>query len=266
MRVNFCVVALSTISAICCYADDAQRKSRLDHLMQLAGDVQLQVMDSDGSNVNAVLSKKPLLKYTNPIFEEQADGALLMWTIGELPVAFASYSIRFEREVYHEFVSTATKPMQCQTTNKVNWAPKAEAGKRVPFQTKIAPPDSERLRLVHMRRLAERFGAKEMRLLTTPLHRYSSPKDGIIDGAVFSLVRANDPEVLVIIEAHKSGQGQATWRYSLGRMNSQDVTVTLDEEVIWEVKNYWKNPKSMHDPYLEAFDSPLSPGLALPTK
>lgn len=111
-----------------------------------------------------------------------------------------------------------------------------------------------------MKRLAEKIKSAENRLLPTPLYRYSSKAHGVIDGAVFALVTANDPEVLIVIEAY-ANDSTMKYRYKLGRMNSQPRKVFFGDEEIWDLQGFWRNPKSPNDPYIERRDSTLPANL-----
>ena len=42
-------------------------------------------------------------------------------------------------------------------------------------------------------KVSQRVGELQLRLLPQPLHRYTAPKQGILSGGLFALVRATDP-------------------------------------------------------------------------
>ena len=85
--------------------------------------------------------------------------------------------------------------------------------------------------------------------------------DGVLDGAVFSLSQANDPEVLVQLELNRdSSDGVANWSYSLARMSTTRMKVRLDDKVVWEADGYWRQPRSPNDPYMENFGDTPKPG------
>ena len=97
----------------------------------------------------------------------------------------------------------------------------------------------------------EPFDATQLRLLTQPIYRYASDQHGIVDGALFAFVVANDPELILQIETVKDGDDFA-WRYLLARMTSLKVDVQFDGESVWDVPNYWKTGGRRPDrPYIE---------------
>lgn len=237
--------------------------TRAGFLLQRADTLTIQRVNDDGTVDLAKRVSEPVLKYTNPLYEAQSDGVLLVWTIDSVPVTFASYSIRHEKRVFKELAVCSETALQCKRDGNAVWMPKPVI-KRTVFDTELPVPANERLRLRTMKRLAQQFQSGKKRVLTTPLYRYESEKSGVIDGAVFTLSDTNDPEILVIIEAFESpNQDSKGWRYTLARMNSQPQQVYLNGTLLWDLKGYWKNPRSRTDPYLEALDADLPEQLKL---
>ena len=229
---------------------------RLDHLLSLASKLKIEAQ-LDGEAKLAQLRQAPLLRYTNPLFDAQSDGALLLWTIDNLPVALSSYSIRHDSKVFTEFVSISNSSLTCRRDDQLIWNPTTNGFATRVFPDSAPPPENRRLRLLVMKRLAERISTSTNdRLLPTPLHRYSSPQHGVLDGAVFALVTANDPELLIVIEAQKRDDRTA-WYYRLGRMAAPPRTVQLDGTKVWDITGYWRNPRSRQDAYREQLDSAL---------
>ena len=94
---------------------------------------------------------------------------------------------------------------------------------------------------------------ESLRRLPQPLSRYSSEEAGIVDGAVFALSQGTDPEALLVIEAAEKDTGPDAWRHTLARMSSQSMRFYLDEQEVWSVEGYWRNPRSKTDAYVEAY-------------
>lgn len=96
------------------------------------------------------------------------------------------------------------------------------------------PDKAEDGRLQQMQKLLERFGGSEEYLggeaifdiQPKPIYRYpkSSRSD---DGAIFCLVRAGDPEALLVLETSKDG-----WQYMIGRMTANPMSYKLDGKKI----------------------------------
>lgn len=129
------------------------------------------------------------------------------------------------------------------------------------------PANSPARRLVQMRELARRFRASsykddgapnELRLMPQPLFRYQDNAQGTVDGALFAFAEGNDAEALLLIEATTSARGAGgRWRYTLARMTSYRVAVRLDDQEVFVVEAYWKEPRKSEAPYSEARDGPF---------
>lgn len=94
-----------------------------------------------------------------------------------------------------------------------------------------------------MKSIAERFtGAvdtagdfqnpEQLRLLTTPIYRYSTTAQGILDGAVFAFVQGTNPEVLMLVEAEAKARAAAVWRYGFARMSCFFLRVHQGSELV----------------------------------
>jgi hypothetical protein len=96
---------------------------------------------------------------------------------------------------------------------------------------RIGPPaESTNARLRQMKTIADRFTAsvdpdgtfanpEQLRLLTTPIYRYSATEQGILDGALFAFAQGTNPEVLLLIEADATAPTAKVWRYGFARMS-----------------------------------------------
>jgi hypothetical protein len=122
----------------------------------------------------------------------------------------------------------------------VTTRPWAVIAKRHAMATKVYPTDDPTHPFA--RRLAERFSADlvdrknvrfHLRLLTTPLHRYDTI-DSLISrgGALFAFCQQTDPELLLLIEARKSGAGYR-WEYAVAGFSNMDLYLRLDGSEVW---------------------------------
>ena len=221
------------------------KQTRLGFLLDRADKLKFELQLPGGSIGKVDRVAEPVLKFQNPLYEAQSDGVLLIWVHGGVPVAFGSYSIRHERNVFRELATVADEAMRCTVDGNAVWSP-TPGFQRRPIESSQPVPDNERLRLRVMKRLVVGFQSGKKRILPTPVYRYRSDSKGIIDGAVFVLSDTNDPEILVVVEAIQGVEsGKASWRYTLGRMNSQPQQVHFADQQVWDLKGYWNNPKSI---------------------
>ena len=98
-----------------------------------------------------------------------------------------------------------------------------------------------------MRKLVQRFSVelddgrtneevhRRLRVLSQPLYRYANAEEKIVDGALFAVAEATDPEVWIIMEAtHRIDRD--VWQYGVARMNMWPMKVQLDGKLVqtWE--------------------------------
>jgi len=247
----------------------AARQARLDYLKLRAAECEL-FKQADRSSP-LPLSKEALLRYTNPVRGiKLSDGATFLWLDGQRPLAVATWSLRGPGNVWREFTSLSGEPLACMRGGVEIWSPKTGGLLDQLLPDAPVPLPSATRRLGQMRDLAGRFSATvylppdetvvtELRLLSQPIYRYKEESAGILDGGLFSLAEATDPEVLLLLEARRSKpEGDYHWRYTLARMTSVRTIVRLDAKERWSLPNFWVNPRSPSDPYFESGDGKYS--------
>jgi hypothetical protein len=76
----------------------------------------------------------------------------------------------------------------------------------------------------------ERF---ELGLIPEPIHRYSDPERGQVDGAIFLLRRGTNPEVVLVIELVRDSVTNTAWKYALTRLSFAELHVQIDGTDVW---------------------------------
>lgn len=248
---------------------DEEAAARLRILKSATAAYELTSREETGKSY--ALTEEPLLHYSNPVRADVfSDGAMFVWCDGERPVAAASLSIREGDHITREFCSLTGERLECKLDDKIIWAPDSGGLLRQSFPDAQAAAGSVPLRLTQMRTLARRFSGDfrlpknetptELRLVSQPVYRYADDDSGIIDGAMFCMGEANDPELLILLELVKDGvDAEPAWRYSLARMTSIEMHVRLDDAEVWSTSFYWQGPRSPSDPYIEATHGPYPP-------
>lgn len=199
------------------------------------------------------LHPQALMTYTNNVRGGQQHGAVYLWADDGRPAIVGSVWSSVPRQdpsirsITNEFVSLSTQPVFSRHEKRVgrrgvvpDWEPRAAGVEFQPLSDAPPPARAAALRLTQMRRLAAGFDARitlseleeqqRLRLQPQPLYRYSS--EGIIDGALFSLVLATDPEVLLLLEARESDDGPR-WFYALARFTDRPLSVHLGGREVW---------------------------------
>lgn len=188
------------------------------------------------------LLPNPLLTYGDAARNNEA-GTLWAWGKSGRPVAFLELyrNVGKDQPWVHALTLTSPELIQLDAPTGQRWAPKKShfVLKDVPDSPEVGNHPAVRLR--QMKDISRRFESHqfwdpnnsrfEMRLLVQPVLRYQDETAKLIDGAVFVLAHGTNPEVLVQIEAHAGEPSR--WRYSLVRLGSAEMHVSLDGKEVW---------------------------------
>jgi hypothetical protein len=195
------------------------------------------------------LKKEPIFEWTNPIRSTPQQGAVFLWLREGRPAAVGCIFSQPDeklpgRRVMHELHALdREKLLVGRPAGALNeWKPQVGlARKELPHAG--APASTAGARLAQMRRLAQEFSGHEtdgedkrddLRLLPAPLYRYPSAEDGVVDGALFTLVstEGTDPEVWLLIEARKEG-ANTRWEYACCRFSNRNLYVQHKDKDVW---------------------------------
>jgi hypothetical protein len=89
--------------------------------------------------------------------------------------------------------------------------------------------------------------------LSTPLHRYSSPDAGVIDGAIFGYAQGTNPEAVLVVEAVSSSQGNYWEAYPV-RLSGYAIKGWLDDQQVLDVPYLQKTPGNL--PFFHRYERP----------
>jgi hypothetical protein len=123
------------------------------------------------------------------------DGQTYVWAAGGRPYAFGgAFLIPNEKIAHYELVSISPEPLIAKLKDKTVWTPPAVS--LTWWKVPDAPPPaaSERVRLSQLRKLSQQISGVarmgppryeegtrwELRLLTTPLYRYTDAEQGVL--------------------------------------------------------------------------------------
>jgi hypothetical protein len=193
---------------------------------------------------------EPVYRYNDParVF---SDGTVWAWGRSGRPVALLTVASARgpQGNLYWlgELTSLAPVPLASAVPGSGFWAPAGPGVEPRPIPQAPPPADSEAKRLRQMKELARRFRAfeffaartsptterYELRLLPQPIHRYADRDSGLIDGTMFFITYGTNPEIVLLVEARRTGGAEPVWSYGLARIAGAELHVELDEREIW---------------------------------
>lgn len=199
------------------------------------------------------------------------DGITVLYIHDGLPLA-AACVYPWAGRLEHNFQSLSRDKIIARRDGSIVWQPQLAGVKFADIPGAQTPDGTRAGRLRQMKALAERFDAtmlgwkadktdrEELRRLPKPLYRYESKSQKIIDGAVIAFVMGTDPEVLLQIEAVKSGD-KFTWQYAFSRRTSGALEGRLDKAATWNAELF-PSQTDPNSPYFSK-STPLPPDIVV---
>jgi hypothetical protein len=197
------------------------------------------------SETKLELDEKPVLRWLLQL-DRRFYSDVYVWTHEGRPEVVAAITNVYggrRRAMETEIHSLSTGLPLLSHEGNVVWEPERPGVQFNPIPDATKPSAGAGIRLKQMRDLAAEYAVtaeygkqkEELRLLTTPLYRYASPKQGVTDGALFAFARGTDPEVFLMIEARKVEEG-LEWQSALARfVGHASLRVLHDDREIWQV-------------------------------
>jgi len=177
------------------------------------------------------------------------DGMTILYVHAGRPLA-AACLYPWDKRLIHDLQSLSREKIVARKDGALVWQPQEPAVKYASIPDAPAPAETPTQRLRQLKSLAEQFQSamlgwkadstdrEELRLLPRPLYRYE-PKEGqVLDGAVFAFVMGTDPESLLLIEAVKGEDGEATWQFAFARRTSGELEGRHQDKVVWHADRF----------------------------
>ncbi len=234
MNPTVCLLLCLTLGA----DTEQDRRRRLEFMKQSVRRVEIEIQSDEKARLK--LHPEPIQRWNNPVTGIH-DGTLFIWLDHGRPMVAAQVFPIPDGRWLQEFQSLTTNSLRAVQQGKQFWLP-TESGVtwRDPPRAQN-PAKSAPLRLVQMRSIARQFSVTDvftgtepsrLRLLTKPLYRYGDAGGEVLDGAVFSFAIGTDPEVLMLVEAQRSGTG-AVWKIAFAPMTSYACSVKAGDKEFW---------------------------------
>ncbi len=197
-------------------------------------------VESDEAGFPGRFAANPIFKYSDPA---RGYVAAAVWKLGEEGRPKALLATELDRHdhgepcISYEYLSLTSTPFSV-TSNDIGWAPSQSLLRFSPIPRAPAPEKTPQRRLIQIRELARRFASREdvkkepceLRLLPSPVDRYTPSNAGGADGAICFFTFGTNPEVVLFLESDGK-----EWSYAVSRMTgAEKVVMTLDGTVVWE--------------------------------
>lgn len=240
---------------------DAQRAEHLAHMKKVASSIKLLTTPRDLKSA-VELKAEPILRYAdNSRFNNES--TLWLWTSGGRPSAIVAieYYPRHPKgpQWLYEIASLSPNRISAEREPELRWTAK-EPGLALQVLEDAKPvADKAPRRLSQMKEMCRRFtahesavieGRVELRLMSSPLFRYTDSEAGLIDGAIFAFANGTNPEVLLVLEANDD-KDAPPWHFALVQMTGGAVSVELDEKEVW--KRGEADPPAVRDSYVNGW-------------
>jgi hypothetical protein len=264
-----CMVVLAVSSLLLAEEPDgvpaAERAERLAQAKRILDAMRVYAAP-DRKGAPATRTSEPVLRYTDST-RQTSDSTLWIWGAAGRPaaiVAIEHYPKNPDMKRWLcEVASLSDERISVEYGRAIDWTANKPGLELERLEGAPAPAEQPAARLTQIKQLQRRFtahekasieGRIELRPLAKPLHRYQDTDAGIVDGAIVSFVNGTNPEVLLVLEARKTGTGAAEWQFGLVQMTGEAVFAELDGKEIWTRGE--ADPPARRDAYVNAWVAP----------
>jgi hypothetical protein len=242
----FAVITVSSADETPAGSISAERQLILRDMRTAVAAMKVSEKTGDKLQLARVVAE-PIIRYSDPQ-RLIVDGTIWVWTVDGLPVM----TMKLERfslpEPERRWLFNAGSCSR--NLIAVQWPFDVEFESKKPgltFQPLDAGPklsESKSGRLLQLKQLSRKFSAtmigatgpddkSEMRLLPTPLFRYSSKLGGITDGALFGLSgTGTNPDAIVAIQWQEDGNA-GHWEFACMNTTDCGLQIRLDDADVW---------------------------------
>jgi hypothetical protein len=225
-------------------AADAKLKKLADDARARAEAIEVNVAVG-GRTTRAAVHPTPLMKYTDvPRQIEMA--TLWVWHDDGQPVALGkveAYATKGGTVWLYCFTSASTGLVDGKWPGGRRYQAR-KPGVEWATIDGPAPQPTAAGRLRQMKELFGRFAATarddvlnttdDLRALARPLHEYSSPKHGVVQGVLCGFAaNGTNPDVIVALEAVGDNGTAKSWRYGVIGMTASGISVKLDKAEVY---------------------------------
>ncbi len=196
----------------------------------------------------AKLMDEPIFRYSDEQ-RQIRDATMWVWTVQGRPVSLMKLE-RYgfsdpRRQWLFNVGSTSSAILDVKWPFDRAFTSKKPGMTFQPLPDALQAAENKSARLTQLKQLSRRFAAtmlggvtnetrSEMRLLPTPLYRYASDADEILDGALFGFSSTGtNPDAILAIQLRGAEVKGAEWEFAVTGMTTGGLQVRLDEKQVW---------------------------------
>ncbi len=249
-RLAVMILSATVLVPLSVWAEDDDDKDRktVEYWLGVADEMaKLQsIATLDAPDEKFKLQEPAVFRHTQSVRGGDDIGAVYLWTTKtDRPAAigvFFSWSQDQHRWVMQEFHSLHERPIRKEMPGFPSWTCNVAGLQWQPLKDFAAPDKEPRRQKLQARQIPRqlRIITKpsddqrwELRSIPKPFYEYSDKDAGIEYGAVFGFCQGTDTELLLLIEARKSGEALA-WHYALAPFSDYKITVELPDGSTWD--------------------------------
>ena len=221
-----------------------QREKRLAEMRRRAKATKVYVLE-DGERKRVEMLPEPLMRFQDLVHRPRiVDATMWAWGKRGRPVATGSVEL-FEQgrgaRCWYALESLSDGLIDVEWPDGPPWSSRKPG---IEWHTLLDAPeaaDGKARRMSQLKGIARRFSAttipqEELSFLPQPVHRFSDPESGLVDGAMFAFTsRGLNADLLLVLELRTQAPSGSVWKYGQVRMASQALSLRLDGREVWTV-------------------------------
>jgi len=221
-----------------------QREKRLAEMRRRAKATKVYVLE-DGERKPVEMLPEPLMRFQDLVHRPRiVDSTMWAWGTKGRPLATETvvlYEGGGGLKCWYDLESLSDSLIEVEWPDGPRWSSKKPG---IEWQTLPDAPeaaDGKGRRMSQLKGSARRFSAttipqEELSFLPQPVHRFSDPDSGLVDGAMFAFTsRGLNADLLLVLELRTQAPSGSVWKYGQVRMSTQPLSVRLDGQEVWTV-------------------------------
>jgi hypothetical protein len=242
--------------------DASDRKARMEAMRRVATDITVKITDEKEREFDVI---PDALFRLQDATRSEFDGTI--WGYGKTgrPAALLTLVLQTAGNGTHKWLyelnSLTSRPVEARIPGfPLSWSTRQSGLEMKGIPKAPSGAENEAGRTRQIRELSSRFTGFEMlekgpngpferfelRLLPRPIHRYSDPEKGLIDGAIFLMAHSTNPEIIMVVELVRDGE-TTVWKSGFARCAFAEVHIELDGLDVWTQPHI--RVTSASDPY-----------------